>query len=211
MTFSTTPSDLVRVLDPAAATTRGSYSRMRRPWTPGYAARLDASAAGLLFGFDAYHPNDAEHVIRMQGLGQAPNAAPFLYTVPAGTLPQLPVTADVTEADDYLDCVALVYPNDSRSDSADSMLERIATGGGNVTRAMFRVQSATTFNIAVSHGGGLYSDVPPGWTIEIQVPPASAIVGMYDGTAPTAVFLKDFLAAGGAGKTGVLSLNRVFS
>lgn len=208
MPFQTVVADLLKTLNPAAASSRASYSRERRPWTPGYRAKLAASAAGLLAGVNAYHPKDHTKVVRMAGAGAANAATAFTYTLPSGVAFNLPTTADITEAGNYLNCLCLIYPGSAREEA--TLLERVATGAVDPTRAMFQVVTATTFQIASNYTGGNYVDVPKGWMIEIQVPAAADIVTLYDAATPDVINVRDFMAAGGAGKTGVLSLDRVF-
>ncbi len=75
-------TDLIKKLVPAAVATRASYSRMRRPWTPGYRAKAVSAGAAVLAGFNAYHPGDTDHVAVLQGVGAAAGAAVPTYDLP---------------------------------------------------------------------------------------------------------------------------------
>lgn len=213
---STTPAltvvnnDLIKSLDPAVATTRASYSRMRRPWTPGYQAKAASPGAGVLSGFNAFHPIDEDHVNILQGVGAADNAAPFSYDLPTGTSLVLPTTTPLTTGLAYLDAVCMIYAPGDRNNAV--LLERVATGGADVTRPFWRVTDANTFAIGAGYTGGLYNDVPAGWAIEIQIPPAA---GQTDGPAvivtlaadiDQVVAVRDFMAAAVA----IVNLNRIF-
>ncbi len=204
-------ADLIKVLDPAAATTRASYSRMRRPWTAGYNARAEAMGAAVLAGFNSYHPNDADHVNVLQGAGATAGAAVPTYDLPSGSLLVLPTTTPLTTALAYLDAVCLIYPPGDRDNAI--LVERIATGGGDVTRQFWRINDVNTIAIAYAYAAGpLYSDVPAGWSIEIQVPAAAGTTygpaNLWSPSAAgiTVVKLTDFMAA----TTSIVRLNRIF-
>lgn len=216
-TLTAVPADLVKTLAPAAASTRASYSRMRRPWTPGYVARASADAAAKVAGFNSYHPSDSVHSVSLQGAGATATSTPALYTLPAAAVALLAnagmrTTTPLTDAPDYLNTVCLIYAPLDRDNAI--MLERIATGGGNVARSnWFRVESATTVSIVKTYAAGpLYGDVDFGWTIEIQIPVLTDITTLWEPTAAgvTALKLQDFLAAGNTAETGNVVLNRIF-
>lgn len=204
-------TDLIKVLDPAAAVTRASYSRMRRPWTPGYRAKAEAADAAVLAGFNAFHPDDGEHVNILQGVGAAAGATVPSYALPSGTELVLPETDTLTTALAYLDAVCLIYAPGDRNNAI--LVERVATDGADVTRQFWRIDDASTISIAYAYAAGpLYSDIPAGWCIEIQVPPAAgAEFGPANIWSPaaagiTVVDVKDFMAA----TTAAITLNRIF-
>ncbi len=206
--------DAIKKLLPAAAATRASYSRMRRPWTPGYRAKARAAAAAKVSGFNAYHPNDSAHVVVLEGAGAAATSTPASYDLPAAAaaLITLPTTTTLTDAPDYLNATCLIYGPNDRDNAI--LLERIGTSGGNVARSnWWRVTDANTISICATYASGpLYGDVPFGWTIEIQVPTASDIVLLWEPAAAdeTVVKVTDFMAAGNTAETGAVILDRIF-
>lgn len=212
-TLNVLETDLIKKLQPAAPATRASYSRMRRPWTPGYRAIAQADDATKLAGFNSYHPGENTlHTCSLQGAGAAAGASAPLYTLPTGATLVLPVTADITDAADYLDAVCVIYAPDDRDNAV--LVPRVEFGGSDLTAQFWRVESATTFSLAYSYAAGpLYSDIPRGWTIELQVPAAADIQDLWDPAAAdtTIVKLTDFMAAGVVGTSdGNILLNRVF-
>jgi hypothetical protein len=184
---------------------------MRRPWTPGYQAEAVSPGAGVLSGFNAFHPDDQEHVNILQGVGATAIATAQVYTLPAGSELVLPVTTPLTAGLAYLDAVCMIYAPGDRNNAV--LLERVATGGADLTRPFWRVDTATTFSICAGFTAGpLLDDVPAGWSIEIQIPPAA---GQTDGPAvivtlaaniPQVVAVRDFMAAA----TAAVALNRIF-
>lgn len=205
--------DLIKKLLPADPGTRASYSRMRRPWTPGYRAIARADAATKLAGFNSYHPGDNTlNTCSMTGRGAAANATPPLYTLPAAAELVLPVTADITDCVDYLDAVCVIYAPDDRDNAI--LVPRVEFGGADLLGMFWRVESATTFTLAYAYAAGpLYSDIPAGWTIELQVPITADITTLWEpGAADTTIAsLTDFMAAGVVGsEDGNIVLNRVF-
>lgn len=200
-------TDLIKVLDPAAVATRAAYSRMRRPWTPGYRAKAEAAGAAVLAGVNSYHPDDGAHVNRLVGAGAAAGASPATYDLPSGTELTLPTTSPLTTALAYLDAVCIIYAPDDRNNAI--LLERVATGGGNVARPFWRIDDADTISICYAYAAGpLYSDVPAGWTIEIQVPDSADVANLWSPAAAgtTVVDVRDFMAA----TTAAITLNRIF-
>lgn len=208
MTFQVAATDLIKVLNPAAASTRAAYSAQRRPWLPGYAARYRAEGAALVYGVN--HPGylDATKVTRFSGAGATATTSPFAYTMPSGA-PTLPVTASLTEANDYLDAIMVA----TSLDGTKTLVPRVAYGGSTLASAFWRVTSTTAIVTASGVSGGNFTDWPAGTMLEIIVPAATDLVKLVDasGAGEAAVLtLKDFLAAGGSGKTSVVELNRVF-
>lgn len=207
-------TDAIKKLQPAAASTRASYSRMRRPWTPGYRAKARADAAAKVAGFNSYHPGDTAHSVSLEGAGAAATSTPASYDLPAAAaaLITLPTTTPLTNCSAYLDAVCLVYAPNDRDNAI--LLERIATGGGNVARSnWWRVTDANTISIVGTYAAGpLYGDIPFGYTIEIQVPAAADIVTLWEptGADETVVKVTDFMAAGNTAETGNVILDRIF-
>jgi hypothetical protein len=204
-------NDLIKVLDPAVATTRASYSRMRRPWTPGYSAKAVSPGAGVLTGVNSYHPNDAAHVNLLQGVGAAAGAAVPTYDLPVGSTLVLPTTTPLTTGLAYLDAICMIYAPGDRNNAI--LLERVATGGADITRPFWRINDANTFAIAAGYAAGpLYDDVPAGWTIEIQVPDAAgttygpSVMVTLAADLPQVVAVRDFMAS----TTAAIALNRIF-
>lgn len=210
-TLTVAPTDLIKILNPATATTRASFSRMRRPWLPGYNALAKASAAAIVSGVNAYHPNTAANVSRQGGAGAAAGASPFVYTLPTGAGITLPTSnaAAIVESAAYANAFCLIYPRNARGNAI--LLERIGTGGANVTRAFWRVETATTFTISYGYSAN-YLDLPVGWIAEIQIPTAADIVTLWNPAAAgdTVVAVRDFMVSGGTALTGAVTLNRVF-
>lgn len=209
-------NDLIKKLQPAAASTRASYSRMRRPWTPGYRALARSDAAAKVAGFNSYHPGDVTHSVEMQGAGATASATPAAYDIPAAAAAllsrTLPTTTPLTDAPDYLNAICLIYAPGDRDNAI--LLERIATGGANVARSnWWRVEDANTFSIVQTYAAGpLYGDVTFGWTIEIQLPTLTDITTLWEPTAADSTVLKvqDFMAAGNTAETGNVILDRVY-
>lgn len=207
-------NDAIKKLQPAAAATRASYSRMRRPWTPGYRALARADAAAKVAGFNSYHPGDTAHNVQLEGAGAAASATPASYDLPAAAaaLITLPTTTPLTNCNAYLDAVCLIYAPYDRDNAI--LLERIATGGANVARSnWWRVTDANTISIVYTYAAGpLYSDIPFGWIIEIQVPTLTDITTLWEPTAADETVLKvtDFMAAGNTAETGNVILDRIF-
>lgn len=207
--LDTLDTDLIKNLANTGAS-RISYSRQRRPWTPGYRAKAVSSAAAELKGFPSYGSEDTDHVIFMRGQGRAAAAVPLTYDTPTGS-PALPTNATIVESEEYLNAVLLVYPPGERTNAV--LIERIGTGVADVTRPFWQVDDSNTISIGYTYAAGpLYADVPAGWIIEIQVPTPADIETL---TAPaaaatTVVPVTDFMAAGGTGATGSFVLNRIF-
>ncbi len=129
------------------------------------------------------------------------------YNLPTGSDLVLPTTTPLTTALAYLDAVCLVYAPGDRNNAV--LLERVATGGSDVTRPFWRINDADTIAICYAYAAGpLYSDVPAGWTIEIQVPDAADLANLWSPSAAdrTVIALRDFLAA----TTNPIRLNRIF-
>jgi hypothetical protein len=184
---------------------------MRRPWTPGYQAKAGSPGAGVLSGFNAFHPNDNTKVNILQGNGATAIATAPVYTLPTGSTLVLPTTTPLTTGIAYLDAVCMIYAPGDRNNAV--LLERVATGGADLTRPFWRVQTATTFSICAGFSAGpLLDDVPAGWSIEIQIPPAagqtdgpSVIITLAAGIEQV-VAVRDFMAAAVA----AVNLNRIF-
>lgn len=202
-------TDLIKTLA-ASGLGRISYSRQRRPWSAGYRAKAVASAAAELKGFNSYGTEDTDHVILLRGQGRAAAATALVYDLPAGS-PALPTDGTVVESEEYLNAVLLLYPPGERTNAI--VIERIGTGVGDVTRQFWQVDDADTISIGYAYAAGpLYSDVPAGWIIEIQVPTTADIVTLTEpaAAATTVVPVTDFMAAGGTGATGTFVLDRIY-
>lgn len=216
MPFSAADSDLLRTLVPLTAAQRLTYSHGRKPWTPGYRARAYVRTdTGKLAGFDAYAIGDTDHVELLRGTGTAADSTGKAYDVTGLTLP---TDTDITDCEDYLNAVLMVYPSLERRGEA-VVIERLAKDASlsGVTRPYWQVIDANTFKVGYAYASGpLYSDVPAGWVIEVIVPTAADIDVLVAGSTVAGnmsiVTVKDFMAAGVAGTDdGVITLDRVFN
>lgn len=61
--------DLVKILDPGAPATRASFSKARKPWTPGYAAMYFTSAASQLTGVNLPGASDITKTAKLSATG----------------------------------------------------------------------------------------------------------------------------------------------
>jgi hypothetical protein len=61
--------DLIKILDPGSVTTRASFSKARKPWTPGYAAQTALSAQARLVGVNLPGTNDITKTAKLSATG----------------------------------------------------------------------------------------------------------------------------------------------
>lgn len=207
---------LIQTLAPAAPDTRMSWSRGRRPWTPGYRAkaRVDGDT-GTLCGLNAYHPTDTDHVNIFRATGAAAAATGVAYDLASDSDLVLPEDTDISDAVDFLNCICIAYPSMDQRTTAGVILPRLAKNAALGTGPFFRVTDANTFRVGYSYAAGpLFADVPAGWLIEVIVPTPADIQVLLDAVADGNESVQDvcdFMAAGVVGTDdGVINLNRIF-
>lgn len=202
-------SDLLKVLDPAAASTRASFSQRRRPWSPGYG--LKATAVGTTIVYGVNHPGTLAAVtvrIVVQGAGTAATTSPATYTVPTSTV-TLPTDTSLTVGSTYANAIAVLY---TQGNPQGTLLPRVATSGGNPSSGAFwRCDSATVFAIATAKVASNFTDMTTDQYVEIIIPSTTAttvwdVATGVEGTIPA----YDFLIAGSTSKAGIAYLNRIF-
>jgi hypothetical protein len=207
---------LLQSLAPAAPDTRLSWSRGRRPWTPGYRALARvAGDSGTLCGLNAYHPTDTDHVNIFRATGAAAAATGVAYTLASDSDLSLPTDTDITDAADFLNAICIAYPSADKRTTDGIILPRLAAGASLGTGPFFRITDATHFRVGYSYAAGpLFADVPAGWLIEVIVPTLADIQVLLDGVADGNESVQDvcdFMCAGVVGTDdGVVNLNRIF-
>lgn len=211
--FTSATTDLMRTLTPATLATRMAFSGWKRPWTPDYRLRAVAAAATRVYGVNApglMSGLAAGKITLASGAAAADNATPFTYTpTPAVTLP---VTADLTDADDLLDAIAIWYPRDRRGDA--QVIRRVEYGGSALTDGSpwWLVASTSTITTAKGYAGGKHTDWTVNDVIEIYVPSAADITLLktFAAAGEDAIKAMDFMAAGFSTAVGNVTLQRIF-
>lgn len=205
--------NLLRTLDPAASDTRFGWARSLSPWTSGHRLLASAGGASKLAGLNEYPIGDGDHIEIVRGVGADPDAAGFAYEVENLTLP---LTADISEPDDFLDAILLVYPSHDQRDSA-VVLPRVEYGGTPPSGPYWMVTDTDEIELAYGWNSddSEYLDAPIGSLIEVIVPTTADITVLWTpATAGEAIVLAatDFFAGGVVGgDDGIITLQRAFA
>jgi hypothetical protein len=211
--------------------TRIGYAKRLRPFSAGYALVARSQGAQTFVGIN--HPGSIpgggatgvpnRKLYRIVGNGAANSASPFSYDLTAlGAIPQfangvvmnpLPTTnaAGILPASGYANAIATVYADIAKQGESASVVERIGTGGANVNRQFWRVDTGTTLTLAYGYTGGQFVDLPKGWVLEIVVPDAADITAgstTLVADADTVVRSADFLINGDGTLTNVTSFGK---
>lgn len=132
----------------------------------------------------------------------------FSYAIPANSV-TLPTTSDLTEANDYLNAIMIVYHDNTYTNG--TIVPRYAAGALPVTGAFWSVTDASNFITSQAVGSdGLHVDWAVTDSLEIIVPLTASIVKIFDQATALAMPAYDIMAAGGSGKTGFVDINRIF-
>jgi len=203
-------TDLEKVLTPGTLAGRAALSKMRKPWTYGYAIRCETTGTGICVGVATPGDNDLTKRNVLQGAGAAASATPFTYTLPTGSGITLPTPADVTAAVTYANAILLAYAPGDRSNA--TIVPRIATGGANLAAGPFwRCETGTTFTTVGGGTTGAFTDWAVNYVLELIVPATGDITVLFDQantTGPLIVPARGIYVAGDNGKTGNIILTR---
>lgn len=130
----------------------------------------------------------------------------FSYVIPASTV-TLPTSSDLTEANTYLNAVMVVYHNNDNMNG--TLITRLAAGALPVVGAFWSVTDAGNFITSDAvNSSGEHVDWRVTDRIEIIVPVTANVIKVFDQTNALAIVGKDFMAAGGSGKTGFVKVQR---
>jgi len=211
MAITLASSDLLKVLDPANAITRGCFSNRRRPWAAGYG--IKAAAVGTTYVVGVNHPGTLAATsvrVTLPGAGAAASATVFTYTVPSSTV-TLPTDTSVVVGATYANAIMVAYIGGSKT---GTLVPRLGKDVANLTDGPFwRVETSTTIETVAGGTTGAFTDWAVDDIIEIIVPAAADIDVLADVVTgvETVITSYDFMFAGTTAKAGIAYLNRIFA